>query len=141
MNKLYSLLFVFGFVLLSATAGVAQEKAGSRAKENPVVGGAPGGAKGPALGFSYSGGRMEMLPSGAPRWTSYPKITEIIPTSPAGKVGLAVGDVLLEVNGVDARDPRTLLGDKTQFKLRIRRGSTVREFLIDLKPSSASKPG
>src|SRR5687768_3039196 len=65
-------------------------------------------------GNGYLGMRLSARPAptpgGAPRWADLPVVSGVEPGSPAAKVGLAAGDVLVAVNGVDARDPRTLFG-------------------------------
>ena len=77
------------------------------------------------------GGRPQPAPDGTPRWADFPVVGGVDPGSPAEKVGIAAGDVLLLVNGANARDPHTLFGRAGKvFTLRVRRGATVREFVL-----------
>jgi len=79
----------------------------------------------------FPGGRPVMAPDGSPRWADYPEVREVAPGSPADRVGIQPGDVLLLVNGKDARDPRTLIAEPgTVFTIRLRRGTTVHEFVL-----------
>ncbi|HET6765186.1 MAG TPA: PDZ domain-containing protein [Longimicrobiaceae bacterium] len=81
-------------------------------------------------GFSYQG-RPRPLPDGTPRWADFPVVTSVDPASPAGRVGIRVGDVVLSVNGVDARDPRAMfLGSGTVATFVVRRENATREFVL-----------
>jgi S1-C subfamily serine protease len=77
------------------------------------------------------GGRPAPAPDGSPRWADFPVVGGVWPGSPAEKVGIAAGDVVLRVNGLDARDPRTLFGRPGKvFTVRVRRGTAIREFVL-----------
>jgi S1-C subfamily serine protease len=85
------------------------------------------------------GGLPRPGPDGAPRWADFPVVRGVEPGSAADKVGIQPGDVVLQVNGIDARDPRTLFAPPgTTFTLRVRRGAAVREFVMPTPASSAS---
>lgn len=87
------------------------------------------------------GGRPSPAADGTPRWADYPVVRAVGQGSPAARVGILPGDVLLLVNGVDARDPRTLFGQPgTVFTMRVRRGSAVREFVLTSIPRPESPP-
>jgi serine protease Do len=71
---------------------------------------------------------------------SYPlAITSVQPESPAGKAGLKVGDIVMQVNG---KVPKTFIdfGDllasnaKTEIPITIRRGETVSDFHVRMVP-------
>jgi len=86
-------------------------------------------------GFSYRG-RPGPLADGKPRWADFPVVTSVADGSPAGRVGIAAGDVVLAVNGVDARNPRAMfLRAGTVATFRIRRGGDTREFVLRITES------
>jgi|GEM_PF-2935804 len=90
-----------------------------------------GSGNGGAFTGMRLGSRPTLLPDGTPRWADFPVVGGVWPGSPAEKVGIAAGDVVLLVNGVDARDPRTLFGQPGKvFTVRVRRGTAVREFVL-----------
>jgi len=105
-------------------------------------------ARRPGGNLAYTGmrvgGRPSPAPDGTPLWAEHPVVRGVDPGSPAEKVGIAVGDVILAVNGKDGRDPRTLFGPPgTVFTLRVRRGTVVREFVLTgiRRPEPAVPPG
>jgi C-terminal processing protease CtpA/Prc len=88
---------------------------------------------------AYLGLRVGGVPrpaqDGAARWADYPVVRSVDAGSPAARVGIEAGDVLLQVNGVDARDPRTLFGRPGKvFTIRVRRDGQVHEFVIASEP-------
>ena len=69
---------------------------------------------------------------------AYPRIRDVAPGTPAAAAGLRSGDVILEVNGVDARTVGSLyptVGER--YAMRIRRGEEEHE--VNLTP--VPKPG
>lgn len=63
--------------------------------------------------------------------SSYPVVNKVYPGSPAAHAGVTVGDVILEVNGVDARERGALFPvPGVQQVLRVRRGEGERELLL-----------
>jgi S1-C subfamily serine protease len=63
----------------------------------------------------------------------YPVIRDVLPHTPAAPAGLISGDIIVEVNGVDARTAGSLypvVGER--YAMRIRRGDT--EYEIALTP-------
>ncbi|HEY0024701.1 MAG TPA: PDZ domain-containing protein [Longimicrobium sp.] len=120
-------------VLLAATVVCAADASGQGAQ--PPREGAVRGESRNARNTAYTGigvqGRPSPAPDGTPRWADYPVVHAVTQGSPAARVGILPGDVLLLVNGTDARDPRTLFGEPGKvFTIRIRRGSSVREFVL-----------
>jgi membrane-associated protease RseP (regulator of RpoE activity) len=93
-----------------------------------------GGLTIPGRSRSYTGigwtGTPTFAPDGTVRSADYPVITIISKDSPAQKVGLAVGDVVLSVNGKDAREAGLLSakGPGEMFTIRVRRGEEVRDY-------------
>jgi S1-C subfamily serine protease len=111
-------------------------------------------------GVTSGGGRAQQAPnapytginpSGRPvftggrgfRWADFPVIRSVDEGSPAAKVGIQSGDVILRVNGADGRDPAAMLGDAGKvFVLRLRRGDTVREYeVVSIRLPSAPRTG
>jgi len=133
-----SSVFATCLLALFIASGVSAQQPGSSApvQEKSVTAGRarPNAAY---LGISYSI-KPAMAPDGSMRLAEHPAITAVAPGSPAAKVGIAVGDVILSANGVDALDPKALFGEAGKvYVLRIRRGSEVREFTVQ----STASPG
>ena len=62
---------------------------------------------------------------------SYPTISDVIPETPAAGAGLASGDVILQVNGIDARNSGALFPRAgVQYAMRIRRGNEESEIVL-----------
>ena len=76
--------------------------------------------------------------------TDYPKLGTVCPGSPAARAGLAVGDVVLELNGGDFRDRKvreTLRSPPgTDLVFRIRRGGSEREVTVRVPPLPQAPP-
>lgn len=119
-----------------ASAGVAE--AAAQETQNSV------GSRSARADAAYTGmrisGRPAPAPDGSPRWADFPVVRMVTPGSPAARVGIRAGDVILSVNGVDARDPRTLIAPPgTTFTLRVRRGNAVHEFVFVGAPAPAPR--
>lgn len=70
--------------------------------------------------------------SGRPRM-EHPIINEVLPDTPAAAAGLERGDVILSVNGEDARQVGALypiVGEP--YRMRVRRGDRERD--VELRP-------
>lgn len=77
------------------------------------------------------GGKPVFGAGGAFTWAEHPAIRSVIEGSPAAKVGIVAGDILLAVNGADGRDPTALRGEVgKEFVIRVRRGAVIREFTL-----------
>ena len=62
---------------------------------------------------------------------SYPIIRKVLPDTPASGAGLVSGDMIVEVNGVDARTGGSLypiVGER--YTMRIRRGDDEHEIVL-----------
>jgi C-terminal processing protease CtpA/Prc len=121
--------------ILLAAAVVCASDASGQGTQPPSQQGSVGGASRSARNTAYTGigvrGRPSPAPDGTPRWADYPVVHAVAQGSPAARVGILPGDVLLLVNGTDARDPRTLFGEPGKvFTVQIRRGSAIREFVL-----------
>jgi S1-C subfamily serine protease len=123
-------IFTFTSIALVSAAHEAQAQASTAAQAHASIAARSRRSNAGYTGFSY-GARPRPLPDGTPRWADFPVVTTVDPGSPAARVGIATGDVLLSVNGVDAHDPHALfLGVGTVATFRIRRGTAVREFVL-----------
>jgi S1-C subfamily serine protease len=93
----------------------------------------------------YSGINISMVPQFGPggtmRWAHHPTIATVDAGSPAARVGLRPGDILLLVNGRDAREPEAMLGEPGKvYVFRVRRGSTVREYTVTSTTLPTTRP-
>lgn len=79
-----------------------------------------------------------------PPLMSYPEIGVVMRNSPADSAGLAVGDVIVEINGEDPRHQRPIsivvpeLG--RAYVLRVRRGDAERDVTVVAAPRPADLP-
>ncbi|MFW6201429.1 MAG: PDZ domain-containing protein [Gemmatimonadota bacterium] len=66
-----------------------------------------------------------------------PVVSAVVPCSPAHLAGLEPGDVLLRINGRDARDgtPFPEAAPGTRYTIAFRRGETVREVSLTIGPA------
>jgi S1-C subfamily serine protease len=61
----------------------------------------------------------------------YSQISGIHPGSPGERAGFKIADVILAVNGVDARTPKALFfAPQQRYVVRIRRGTEERERIL-----------
>lgn len=87
-----------------------------------------GRSNAPRIGFGYSGS-PQIGANGEIRFADYPVVTKVDSGSAPQAAGIAIGDVILEVNGHDAREGH-LFRDRnpgTRYLMRVRRGTEVRE--------------
>ena len=82
-------------------------------------------------GFSFRGSPV-MQADGTVRSAAPPVISEVLEGSPAARAGLLPGDVILTVNGRDARETGLLRAREVgqEFALRIRRGEQLRDVTV-----------
>lgn len=111
----------------------AQEPARTAPNQTQTVSAGRARPRAPYTGMNV-GGRPQ-LTAGVFRWAEYPAVHTVEAASPAARVGIRPGDVVLAINGTDARDPNTLLGEAGKvFVIRVRRGASVREFTLTSTP-------
>jgi S1-C subfamily serine protease len=131
-------LFATLITLVSAVDAVAQGSGALQRPPNTVVSTSSARRDAGLTGINVRG-RPSPAPDGSPRWADYPVVHRVTPGSAAERVGILVGDVLLLVNGADARDPRTLFSPPgTELTVRVRRGSEVREFVLTVEQRPAA---
>jgi|GEM_PF-5177724 len=95
-------------------------------------------------GMLYYGGTLEMQSDGHWGLADYPIVTRVDSGSVAAQGGFRIGDVLLLVNGRDARKARPfrLQGGEERWVVRIRRGTEEKELTMEVPPSMQSgQPG
>jgi membrane-associated protease RseP (regulator of RpoE activity) len=91
---------------------------------------------GPSIGIAYTGNPV-VGEDGQIRFAEHPVVTGVEPNSSAARAGILPGDVLLAVNGRDARE-RGLFGQRvygTRYTLRIRRGTEERDIAFVFEPA------
>ncbi|MFL5381787.1 MAG: PDZ domain-containing protein [Longimicrobiaceae bacterium] len=91
---------------------------------------------GPSIGIAYTG-NPRVGEDGQIRFAEHPVVTGVEPNSSAARAGILPGDVLLAVNGRDARE-RGLFGQRvygTRYTLRIRRGTEERDIAFVFEPA------
>ncbi|HEX6750406.1 MAG TPA: PDZ domain-containing protein [Longimicrobium sp.] len=82
-------------------------------------------------GIRY-GARISIGPNGAIGWATNPVVEAVYCGSPADSAGVHQGDVLLTVNGHDAREAGILAATRPgmTFRLRVRRDARELEFTV-----------
>jgi C-terminal processing protease CtpA/Prc len=75
--------------------------------------------------------------------TSYPHVTEVVPSSPAARAGLRTGDQIIAVNGRDGMNTPLFQDVRvgTRVVLRIRRDDEEREITFIPRDPPRSRPG
>jgi predicted metalloprotease with PDZ domain len=126
-------LLLVSAVLLVAGAGCAHAQ---QSTPPPPQGDDPGMVRvgsGPtrAIGLGY-GALPNMSGRSVSGFSEHPVVRMVVDGSGAAQAGIRVGDVLLSVNGKDAREGR-LFPDRqpgTRYVVRIRRGTEEREVTL-----------
>jgi S1-C subfamily serine protease len=80
------------------------------------------------IGVTFSFGGTARV--GGPVTAQYPTILSVVPGSPAASAGLVAGDVILEVEGQDARQEGVRVARLGRYTLRIRRGDAEQEVIV-----------
>lgn len=70
---------------------------------------------------------------------SHPTVRNVIPGSPADSAGVAVGDVIVEINGRDTRTERSSLRPAAPNTFRLRRGDEEFEVVITTMPRPTAR--
>jgi membrane-associated protease RseP (regulator of RpoE activity) len=124
-------------------AGVAAHPVAARSQVVTV----PGTGRGSILGFSYGWeGGFTISADGKRHMRQYPTVKSLVPGSPAERARLRVGDVIVSVNGRDARTPPfPAVSAGSRVVVRIRRGDAEREITYVARaaegnPPAASRP-
>jgi len=126
---------VFLVSLLLPAAARAQ-RGGAQAYANPAT-------MPTATGMLYGGTTLEVGPDGHFRMADYPTVTRVDSGSLSARAGFQVGDVLLSVNGKDARQARPFKTDhgEKNWVVRIRRGTEEKELTMEFPPAAQPAPG
>jgi S1-C subfamily serine protease len=128
--------FIAAFLVGCASAAHAQTT-GQRSPDEQLITVPSASAARGTTGFDYAYRETIIMRSGTtPRPQTQPRVEKIDPQGPAARAGMAVGDVILSVNGRDAREPR-LFPDKrpgTRYLVRVRRGTVERELTLVVAP-------
>jgi S1-C subfamily serine protease len=131
------------FALTALTAAVALVPCALSAQ----AGGPTAGRGGPdpatmrsATGMLYSGGAIELRPNGQWGLADYPVVIRVDSGSVSAAAGFRIGDVILSVNGRDARDARPFRRERGEMSwvVRVRRGSAETELTMQLPSSTRS---
>lgn len=124
-------LFAITIVAMLSTRGSAQ--AGGWVERTPDGGIFHSNRKSSLGLYTYDG----QLVVGAEMMTEYPVVIQLDSGSVAQRAGLKINDVILSVNGNDARTGSRafhLRPGETRFVLRIRRGDEEMELLMERAP-------
>jgi C-terminal processing protease CtpA/Prc len=131
--RIRSFLLVVGLLVAST--------ASARAQETSTPGAKPTAYTGALISLTLMGLSADTT---VPPLMSYPEVRLVIKHSPADSAGIAVGDVIVEINGQDPRHQRPIpivvptLGEK--YVLRVRRGEAEREVTLVAVPRPADLP-
>jgi S1-C subfamily serine protease len=133
-------------VMLAAAAAALLQVGCAHAQNTPAAGGNGGGfvmQRPPApvyTGIAYSGS-PQVQADGTVRSAEHPVISRVVEGSPAARAGLQPGDVILTVNGRDARELGLLRASEVgqEFALRIRRGAELRDVTIVAEANPAAR--
>jgi S1-C subfamily serine protease len=82
----------------------------------------------------YYGGTVVMRPNGQWGLAEYPIVNRVDSGSVSARAGFQIGDVLLFVNGRDARDAQPFRRGDPRWVVRIRRGSEEKELVMERPP-------
>jgi S1-C subfamily serine protease len=91
----------------------------------------------------YYGGTLEMRPDGQWGLADFPVVTRVDSGSVSARGGFRLGDVLLTVNGRDARDARPfrLRPGEVHWVVRVRRGNAEQDLTMEVPAASGSASG
>jgi S1-C subfamily serine protease len=99
-----------------------------------------GNSSAPKLGFAYRG--APQINNGQISFADFPVVSAVDSGSAAQAAGIAVGDVILAVNGKNGREGRLFRerAPGTKYVLSVRRGEEVKEITFVMGASPATKP-
>jgi S1-C subfamily serine protease len=116
------------------------DASGIGAIRGPIGRGRGGNTSAPKLGFAYRG--APLITNGQISFAEFPVVSAVDSGSAAQAAGIAVGDVILAVNGKNGREGRLFVerAPGTKYVLSVRRGEEVKEITFVMGVSSAAKP-
>lgn len=114
------------FAALAAAAVIGCHAPHARAQEGAVAG--PGRPSPVEFRYGWTGG-ISPGPDGRARVSTYPRVVDVVPSSPAAQAGLRAGDTIVSVNGRDGMSPPLFENVRagTRVVIRIRRSDEERE--------------
>jgi S1-C subfamily serine protease len=125
--KLFRVMAVCAALLAPAAGASAQETTAATGRQ-------PKADVGFGLEFQIS-----QTASGMQR-TGYPRVSSVRPGSSAARVGLAVGDLLVAVDGRDTQRTGRWFADAVpgrRYTLRVQRGGAERDLVVEAGPPPA----
>jgi len=91
-------------------------------------------------GMLYTGGVLVTRPNGQWGFEQFPVVTRVDSGSVSAQAGLRLGDVLLSVNGKDARDAKLFRREhgEPRWVMKVRRGAQEMDLTMEVPPSMQS---